>query len=102
MSRLPHLLAAGLAAAIAAGPAQAQPTALRAEVSTPFTAHTQLIVDGRVWSCVGTACTSPRSDPRPAVACRKLARKAGPITRFTTPEGDLDATELASCNQDRK
>ena len=103
MSRLPHLLAVGLATAMAAGaPAQAQPTALRAEFASPFSTPTEIIVDGRMWSCVGSACTSPSSDPRPAVACRKLARKLGPVTRFTTPQGDLGADGLATCNQDRK
>jgi hypothetical protein len=97
MTRVIPLLAA--AAVLATGiPAAAQPTALRAEFATPFSAHTEIIIDGRMWSCVGNACSN---DPRPAVACRKLARKLGPVTRFSTPRGELDAAGLASCNQDR-
>jgi hypothetical protein len=91
--------AAVLAAAV---PAAAQANTLRAEFAVPFERTTQVVVDGRVWSCAGTACTSPRADPRPAVACRKLARKVGPVTRFATPQADLDAAGLATCNQDRK
>ena len=95
---IPLLAVAALAASV---PAAAQPTALRAEFATPFAAHTEIIIDGRMWSCIGNACSSPSNDPRPVVVCRKLARKLGPVTRFTTPQGELDAAGLASCNQDR-
>ena len=99
--RVTPLLAA--VAFLAVGvPAQAQPTALRAEFATPFSTHTEVIVDGRMWSCIGNACTSPSNDPRPAVACRKLARKLGPVTRFATPQSELDSAGLATCNQDRR
>ena len=103
MSRLLPLAAAGFAAAIAAGlPAHAQPTAMRAEFAAPFTTHAEVIVDGRIWSCAGMACTTPTNDPRPAIACRKLARKLGPVVRFSAPRGELDTAGLAACNQDRK
>lgn len=103
MSRLPRFLAAGLVAALAGGaPLHAQPTAMRAEFAAPFAAHTEVIIDGKMWSCVGNACTTSSSDPRPAVVCRKLARKLGPITRFTTAAAELDEAGLAACNQDRK
>jgi hypothetical protein len=103
MSRLLTLAAAGFAAAIAAGlPAHAQPTAMRAEFTAPFTTHTEVIVDGRIWSCAGMACTTPNNDPRPAIACRKLARKVGPVVRFSAQQGELDTVGLAACNQDRK
>ena len=61
-----------------------------------------MVIDGRMWSCTGNACTARGDDPRPAVACRKLARKLGPVTRFATPQAELDAAGLATCNQDRK
>jgi hypothetical protein len=103
MSRLPRFLAAGMVATLAIGaPVQAQPTAMRAEFAAPFAAHTEIIIDGRMWSCVGNACSSPSSDPRPTVVCRKLARKLGPVTRFATSAAELDEAGLASCNQDRK
>ena len=96
-----RLLAAAAVLAIAV-PAAAQGTTLRAEFAVPFERATQVAVDGRIWSCAGNACTSPRGDPRPAVACRKLARKVGTVTRFATPQADLDAAGLATCNQDRQ
>ena len=101
MKRVTPLLAA--VAVLATGvPAAAQPLTLRAEFAAPFERATEVIVDGRLWSCTGTACTSRGDDPRPAIACRKLARKTGPVTRFATPRSELDAAGLATCNQDRQ
>ena len=97
MSRLPFIIVAGFAA-LAAVPATAQ--GLRAEFAAPFEAATEVIVDGRMWSCSGNACTSRADDPRPAVACRKLARKVGPVTRFANSQSELNAAGLAACNQD--
>jgi hypothetical protein len=103
MIRLPHLLAAGLAVTVATGAsAQAQGAGLRAEFAAPFERASEVVIDGRMWSCTGTACTSRTGDPRPAVACRKLARKIGPVTRFATAQAELDTAALASCNQDRQ
>ena len=102
MTRLSLMLAAGLVSAFAAAvPASAQGAGLRAEFATPFEQSTEVVVDGRMWSCGGTVCTAQTSDPRPAVACRKLARKVGTITRFSTAQTDLNAAGLATCNQDR-
>ena len=100
MRRLPFLLAATLAAASA--PSFAQAPTMRAEFAAAQDANPEVIIDGRVWSCSGNACTARGDDARPAVACRKLARKLGPVSRFVTPQSELDAAGLASCNQDRK
>jgi hypothetical protein len=101
MTRVTPLLAALAVLAIGV-PAQAQASVLRAEFAAPFERATDVIVDGRMWSCTGNACTSRSDDPRPAVACRKLSRKLGPVTRFATPQTELNAAGLATCNQDRK
>ena len=90
-----------LALAVAT-PALAQAPTMRAEFASAQDGSREVIVDGRVWSCSGTACTAPGDDPRPAVACRKLARKLGPVTRFATSRSELDAAGLAACNQDHK
>jgi hypothetical protein len=100
MHRLPILLAATLAAASV--PAFAQEPTMRAEFATTQDANPEVIVDGRVWSCSGNACTARGDDARPAVACRKLARKLGPVSRFVTPQSELNAAGLATCNQDHK
>jgi hypothetical protein len=100
MHRLHPLLAVVLAAAGA--PALAQAPAMRAEFASPQDGNREVIIDGRVWTCGGTACTAPGDDARPAIACRKLARKLGPVTRFATSQTELNATGLATCNQDHK
>ena len=102
MRRLSCLAAFALVAATAAGtPAAAQAPSMRAELATAQEGEREVIVDGRVWNCSGNACTTRGEDARPAIACRKLARKVGPVARFTA-EGELDAAGLATCNQDHK
>ena len=100
MSRMTAFLA--LAAMIAPLSAQAQAPTLRAEFAAPFERTQTVIIDGRMWSCSGNACTSRGDDPRPTVACRKLARKVGAVTRFAAAQAELDAAALAACNQDQK
>ena len=72
-----------------------------AEFSAPFERASEVVIDGKLWSCAGTACTARGDDPRPAIACRKVARKLGPVTRFVTPRSELDAAALSACNQNR-
>src|SRR5687768_1167505 len=101
MTRVPFLLAAGRAAMATASPALAQSDGLRAEFAAPFERTSEVVIDGKLWSCAGTACSARGDDPRPAIACRKVARKLGPVTRFVTPRSELDAAALAACNQGR-
>ncbi len=86
----------------AATPALAQAPTMRAEFAASQDANREVIIDGRLWNCSGSACTAQGGDARPAVACRKLARKLGPVTRFATAQSELDAAGLAACNQDHK
>ena len=99
MTRVTPLLAA-VAVLATAAPAMAEGAGLRAEFAAPFERSETVIVDGRQWSCAGTTCTSRTDDPRPAIACRKLARKVGPVARFATARAELDAAAIAACNQD--
>ena len=90
-----------LTAILVASPATAQSGTIRAELAAPLERGRQVIINGTVWNCSGTVCTARGDEARPAVACRKLARKVGPIARFVTPQAELDAAGLAACNQDR-
>ena len=101
MVRTARLIALSLAV-VPASPAFAQGATMRAELATLQPANRELVIDGRMWTCSANACTAPGGDPRPAVACRKLARKLGPVTRFTTRQVELDEAGLAACNQDQK
>ena len=100
MRNLSQLVA--LAAAALAVPALAQSPTMRAELATAQDGNREIVIDGRLWNCAGSACTTPGDDPRPTVACRKLARKLGTVTRFATSQSELDAAGLATCNQDQK
>lgn len=103
MTRAPLLAAAAIALSLPfAAPALAQPGAMRAEFATPFEREQPVIVDGIAWTCAGNACTARGDDARPAIACRKLSRKVGPVARFTAANAELDAAGLAACNQDHK
>jgi hypothetical protein len=86
----------------AAAPVSGQSTTMRAELATPLEGARQVVLDSRVWSCTGNACTASGDDPRPAIACRKLARKLGPVTRFAVGQSELDDAGLAICNQDHQ
>jgi hypothetical protein len=101
---MPHparLIAFALAATLSV-PAAAQAPTMRAEFTASQDGNKEVIIDGRLWNCSGNACTTRGADARPAIACRKLARKLGPVTRFATPQAELDADGLATCNQDHK
>ena len=102
MTRVTVLLTTALAALTTASPALAQSGGLRAEFAAPFERASEVVIDGKLWSCTGTACTARGDDPRPTIVCRKLARKLGPVTRFATSLSELNAAGLATCNQDRK
>jgi hypothetical protein len=91
------LFAASLALA---GQAQAaaQPGLYVAALVTPVPAPRQEIVDGQLWKCSGEECTAPAQGGRAAGTCARVARKLGPLARFTSPQGELSAEELARCN----
>jgi hypothetical protein len=96
----PARLIALTLAATAGAAALAQGPVMRAEIATSRDGTSEVVVDGRLWTCAANACTASGDDPRPAIACRKLARKLGPVTRFATRHGELDPAGLATCNQD--
>jgi len=91
-----------LALILSGAPALAQGQTMRAEFATAQDGSREVVVDGRLWACSGNACTAQGDDARPAIACRKLARKLGPVTRFATAQSELNAAGLATCNQDHK
>jgi hypothetical protein len=97
-----HFRYVSVLAILAATPALAQAPTMRAEFAASQDGNREVIVDGRLWNCSGNACTAQGEDARPAVACRKLARKLGPVARFATSQSELNAAGLAACNQDHK
>ncbi|MBC2661945.1 hypothetical protein H7F50_09245 [Novosphingobium flavum] len=89
---------ATLALPAALAPAQAAPAGWTATLREPLAQPRHDIVNSVVWTCIGTQCTAPAQDSRPAIVCRKVVQKFGPLTRFTSPAGELEAEALAKCN----
>lgn len=69
-----------------------------AELATSA-AEARIIAGGVVWNCTGTTCTAPRSGARPLRLCSDLARRAGPVSKFTAKGEALAADKMAICNR---
>ena len=104
MIRLPARIAATLfalslmPAPVLTAPALAAPTGWSATLRAPLPKPRQEIVNSVLWKCAGDQCLAPAQGSRPLFVCQKLVRKMGPIGRFTSPEGELSADDLAKCN----
>jgi hypothetical protein len=94
-----RLLAATLLAATLAAPALARDAApyYRAELAAPA-AEARIVAGGLLWRCEGTQCFAGKDNSRPLIVCRKLAREAAPVTRFTAADEELAVEDLARCN----
>jgi hypothetical protein len=80
-----------------AAPAEAQSAGYSATLAAPAAAR-KAVVNGVVWRCEGDTCVAPLDGARPAIACGKMVRAFGSVTRFASPKGELSADDLARCN----
>ena len=95
------VVAAGLALAAgapAAALAQSGHGGYSATLAAPLPAAKKAVVNGVIWKCDGDSCAAPLDGARPAIACAKMVRAFGAVTRFADPKGDLAAEDLARCN----
>ena len=69
-----------------------------ASLATPLAAARREIIDGAVWRCEGDRCSAPADGGRAMPVCSKVARKFGQVARFASPQGELNAEQLARCN----
>jgi hypothetical protein len=69
-----------------------------ATLAAPLAAPRREIIEGATWRCEGDRCAAPANGGRAMAVCGKVARKFGTITRFTSPQGELSAEQLARCN----
>ena len=67
-------------------------------LASPLAAPRSEIVDGAVWRCQGDRCLAPADGARAMTICSKVSRRFGPIARFSTPQGEMAAEDLARCN----
>lgn len=70
-----------------------------ATLTRPMDGAQKIIQKGVLWKCDGAACTAPRDTSRPVMVCARLVQKVGTVTRFSTPQGELAAPDLARCNE---
>lgn len=99
----PAVVAAKLALVAAfalAGQGHAAPNAgaYALVLAAPVAQPRQEIVDGLLWKCAGESCSAPAQGGRPVITCARVARKIGAVARFSSPQGELSADELARCN----
>lgn len=93
------MLAATLTATLTGAPALAQGAAgWSATLRAPLPQARQEIVNSVLWKCSADQCQAPAQGSRPLFVCQKVVRKFGPLARFASPEGELDAASLARCN----
>ena len=83
-----------------ASPAQAAAprSGYGAALVTPLAAPQREIIGGLLWKCDGDRCGAAGQGSRSVVVCTRVAKKFGPVARFTAPEGDLSAEDLSRCN----
>ena len=86
--------------AVATGPAQALGLS-QATLQTPVTQPKSVVIDGKVWKCMGVDCSaSADGAPQPAAReCARAARVLGPFTRYSKDGRPLDDAALAACNK---
>ncbi len=90
----------GLVALMGPTTAQAAPHAggYVAALATPLSAPRQQIVDGTLWKCTDAQCAAPAKGARAVLVCQRIVRTFGPVSRFSTPAGDLSGEDLTRCN----
>lgn len=84
--------------AVTTSPAQAASAGYSVALAAPLAAARREIIDGTIWRCEGDRCAAPANGERAAAVCGKVARKFGPVARFTGPQGELSSDQLARCN----
>ncbi|MDP3550224.1 MAG: hypothetical protein Q8R81_07500 [Novosphingobium sp.] len=70
-----------------------------ATLTRPMDGQQKLVQKGLLWKCEGAQCSAGRDTSRPVIVCARLVQKVGPVARFTTPQGELAAEDLARCNE---
>jgi hypothetical protein len=97
-ARRSALSLAVLASAAMTAPLAAQSASYRATLATPAQPAKKAVAGGLLWRCEGDSCVAPIDGSRPVIACAKMVREFGAVTRFAHPKGELGAEDLARCN----
>lgn len=89
-------LALGLATLLL--PVSASAATYSAKPLAPAAAK-RIVVRDIIWTCGPAECAGSTNESRPLVLCQGLARKTGPIERFTVDGRALPASDLEACNK---
>jgi hypothetical protein len=69
------------------------------ELSDPLPARKNLVAEKTVWDCDGAICSAELKRKKVSVrTCKKIAKKAGTVIRFTNGKSELTAEQLEVCN----
>lgn len=91
-------VALGIALSSVAGHAAPRVSGFSAALASPAAQPRQQIVNGVLWKCADGRCSAAADGSRPMMACQRMVRSFGAVTRFTTPAGDLSAEDIERCN----
>jgi hypothetical protein len=89
---------AALAAVVFAGAAYAKGEVFTVKLSAPA-AESRIVARATVWNCEGDTCVARPDHSASVSACRAFVREAGPVLSYGSAERQLDAEQLASCNE---
>jgi hypothetical protein len=100
MQRLVLSVISGGVLAGLAGAALAAAQLTEATLAAPVSERRQVIVDGKLWTCEGTKCTSGNKGiSQPVVReCARAARVLGPIVEYRRGEVALTDEQIKACN----
>lgn len=89
----------GVSSLLVAAPALAG-TLFTASLTEPVTERTTFVANSAVWVCEGDTCTAELDRRSPTVrSCKKVAEEIGTLASFSSERGELDAEDLAKCNE---
>lgn len=89
---------AAIAAVLGATAAQAQAPAYYIATPMAAPARSSLVTRTAAWRAQGASFVAPQAPERPAVLCRLVADRTGPLAGFSVAGKPLAADALATCN----
>ena len=96
---IPLAIFAHLAAiSVSAAPAFAASGGNVATLAQPLAAPKQQILGDVLWKCAGDRCTAANSGGRPVLACQRVVKEFGEVSRFASGAKEFSADDLAKCN----
>lgn len=78
-------------------------TSFTAKLAEPVAEGTEFVANKAVWSCEGETCAAELRRKSPTVrSCKEVAEEIGKLVAFSSERGELDAEDLAACNEAAK